>query len=314
MVHHIIARFVNREFRMAGLVERTEYLRRMVKALPRTDWTLLAFALMSSHVHLVALAGRDMMARLAQSVHTGFALWLNRREGRLGPVFSERPTTVVVPDERVAALLAYVHNNPVRAGVVSSPEETTWTSHRYYVGLEAAPEWLAVERGLELAGCTPDMPGRASFHELVLSRVRDPRDSSLSGDLLRTREHIRRRLASPVELSSPIAGADGTSVVVLARENSLVREPWDGSPAVLVAAACRQLAVPLDDLQSRRRTRAVSEARRVCVAAWTRKLCRPLGEIADVLGIGKSAASQLLGAANASDLAEAEILADGLRK
>ncbi len=67
-----------------------------------------------------------------QSLHGGFATRLKKRLGRLGPAFVGRFAAVVCPEERKAILLAYLHNNPVRAGVVTDPIDCNWTSHRAY--------------------------------------------------------------------------------------------------------------------------------------------------------------------------------------
>jgi hypothetical protein len=86
-------------------------------------------------------------------------------------VFAARHTSVVCPAERAAALLAYVHNNPVRAGVVPLPEESEWTSHRAYLGLAPAPAWLDVARGLSLCGFDVTPRGRLAFQEYVAGQA-----------------------------------------------------------------------------------------------------------------------------------------------
>jgi putative transposase len=151
-IHHVIARCVDHEFRLEGDAERAEYLVRLGRALDRCDWTVLGYALMSNHIHLVCRAGEAPSERLIRRVHTGFALWLNRVQRRYGPVFAERHTTIVVPDEHAGRLLAYVHNNPVRAGAAREPSASTWTSHAAYLGLEQGPRWLDIEGGLRASG------------------------------------------------------------------------------------------------------------------------------------------------------------------
>jgi putative transposase len=162
-LHHLIARFVDREHRLTGEEERAEYLRRLGAAFGRSDWTLLGYALMSSHVHLCALAGEEPSAPLMRGLHGGFAGWLNRRQGRLGPSFADRYQTVVCPAERALELLAYLHNNPVRAGVVRDPAASPWTSHGAYLE-RRGPPWLARERGLALCGLDGTAAGRRAFH------------------------------------------------------------------------------------------------------------------------------------------------------
>ena len=62
-LHHLISRIVNREFRIAGHEERTEYLRRAETALRRMDGGPLGFALMSNHTHWAFLAGERPLSQ-----------------------------------------------------------------------------------------------------------------------------------------------------------------------------------------------------------------------------------------------------------
>ena len=137
---------------MVGAEARAEYLRRVEASLTATDSLPLGYALMSSHTHWACITGREPPSRLMQSLHGGFAAWLNHQLHRLGPAFGGRFTDVVCPEERTGILLAYLHNNPVRAKVVDDPSDCDWTSHRAYLGLVAPPPWLNVKRGLSLCG------------------------------------------------------------------------------------------------------------------------------------------------------------------
>ncbi len=85
-VHHVISRFVDRSWQLAGEDERDAYLVRLGYALARTDWVLLGYALMSSHVHLVLEAGSGSLGGWAKSVPSRMARLLNARHDRLGPV------------------------------------------------------------------------------------------------------------------------------------------------------------------------------------------------------------------------------------
>lgn len=130
--------------------------------LAKTDWHPLAYALMSSHIHWAARSGREPARRFLQPLHTSFALWLNRTDHTLGPVFAARFAAIACSEEQAALVIAYIHNNPVRAGVVADPADSSWTSHRAYLGLEPLPPWLDVEQGLSLCGYSASPSGRGS--------------------------------------------------------------------------------------------------------------------------------------------------------
>jgi putative transposase len=42
-------------------------------------------------------------------------------------------------EEKRIEKLDYIHNNPVRRGLVASPEEWRWSSYRWYLNREAGP-------------------------------------------------------------------------------------------------------------------------------------------------------------------------------
>lgn len=137
---------------------------------------------MSSHVHKAAFGNDQPLGSFLHALNGTFGFWLNRHEGGLGKVFAERPRSIVVStEEGLARLIAYIHNNPVRAGVVLCPAQSTWTSHRAFIGEVSAPPFVAVEWALAAMGFSSSPSGRVSFHEYVVSRAGYPRDPSLSG-------------------------------------------------------------------------------------------------------------------------------------
>ena len=85
-------------------------------------------------------------------MHTPFAEWINARHERIGAVFVRGPTDYRVRPDGVAKVIGYIHRNPVRAGLVSDPRDSDWTSHAAYLGLAERPSWLDTAKGLELAG------------------------------------------------------------------------------------------------------------------------------------------------------------------
>jgi hypothetical protein len=76
---------------------------------------------------------------------------MNSRHDRIGSMFVRGPKALHVNRDGVGNVIAYIHNNPVRAGVVGAARESMWTSHRGYLDV-APPAWLHVQEGLALSG------------------------------------------------------------------------------------------------------------------------------------------------------------------
>ena len=69
-----------------------------------------------------------------------------------GHLFQGRYKALLIDaDSYLLALIRYIHLNPVRAGIVSRPEDYPWTSHCDYLN-EAHTPWLTVEWALAQFG------------------------------------------------------------------------------------------------------------------------------------------------------------------
>jgi REP element-mobilizing transposase RayT len=193
---HVISRAIDRHALFDGPTERARYLELLGRALRHTDARVLAWCIMSNHVHLVVQAGQQPLWRLMKAVHVGYAMWKNRRDGRIGPLFAERYKAILVDrEEYLVDLVRYVHLNPVRARVVARPEDSTWSSHRAYLGLDPQPAWLHSTDVLGLFG-TVLAGSRQAFASFVTAGIGEERSPVLSGD-------ERLRLAS---LAVPMFG------------------------------------------------------------------------------------------------------------
>ena len=112
-----------------------------------------AYALMPNHFHLLVRCPRAGLGRAMQHLSSRYARWLNARRRWDGPVFRGRYLNRVVEDDAYRAhLLAYLHLNPVAAGLVKSADQGRWTSHRAYLGLDSTPEWLRLDELLAVFG------------------------------------------------------------------------------------------------------------------------------------------------------------------
>ncbi len=312
IVQHLILRFVDHEHLLVDDTRRYDYLDRLGKSLETSDWRALWYALMETHIHLALVAGKDSLASWLRPVDTGFAGYLNRsgrRNGqrKLGPVFADRPKSFNFADDRAGYLAAYIHNNPVRADVVTDPAHSTWTSHRAYLGLEPAPAFLHVEEGLALTGNDGTTAGRMAFHEFVVSRIKDRTSSHMSGaQMAAVRNAIREETGPVTELISPYFVADKVRYQGRARRNSHIRRAYDGTPQTVLKVVAEITGIPEKMISSRSRIRAATAARKVALLAW-RELDRPIAEMCAALAISQPAGSLLLRRRRSSDLMSDQI-------
>ncbi len=289
---HLISRFVDGRF-VFDDEARSEYLFRLGRALASSDWVLVSYALMSSHIHLGLIAGVIRLKEWLQPAHTAAAQWVNRRSRgaapkTLGHVFADRPDTECYALSDAGSIIAYHHNNPVSAKVVTTAAESNWTSHRAYLGRDPQPPYLDVKRGLILSGCSPDAVGRREFDRTV-------------------RRRVTRDLGSIEPIEAPPEETPSSEPPSAA----LIQAP--PPPDRVVHAAALAVGIPLTAVYSRARGDNVVQVRRLAVLAWWKLGGRSL-DMARELGLAPSSVSRLRQRAQGVPVGVVEaVVADALR-
>jgi putative transposase len=150
-LYHVISRGIERRAIFSDDTDRRRYLSILEKAVAKFRFHLYAYCLMDNHVHLALEVGTMPISRIMRSVNTTYAGYFNARHRRSGYLFQGRYKSFVVDCEPyLLSLIRYIHENPVKAGIVRVPAEYPWSSHRGYV--EEAPSWLAADEVLTRFG------------------------------------------------------------------------------------------------------------------------------------------------------------------
>jgi len=272
LVHHLVWRCLNREWLIADDSQRARYLWWLGRALENSDWKCIAYAVMSNHVHIAAIAGEEPLARWSRRVNTPFALWMNNNNGRLGPFFAGRAADWALGPIAATSTIAYIHNNPVRASLVERARDSDWTSHRAYVGLSAVPRWLCVDEGLQRAG----VGNIDDFERYVDGQPIPPERTKANQASRALRRHGQTLEATPLDAEVP----------VLVRRFGRLRP----DPGRVLLHAAELLGLEAEAIASRRRDPRLREAR-VVVAHASRILGLTGGDVASALGISQQAVS-----------------------
>ena len=100
------------------------------------DFRVLGYCLMPDHVHLIIRpSARFGLSYVMQMIKGSFVNKFNKLESRRGHVWQKRYYDEMIRDDRQLTIqLEYVHQNPVKAGLVSSADEYLFSSYRQYHG------------------------------------------------------------------------------------------------------------------------------------------------------------------------------------
>jgi putative transposase len=138
---HIVQRGHNREACFFRQTDYLFYLNLLQDFSAQMNCPIHAYVLMTNHVHV--LASFSMVTDIAcmmKGVAQEYAQFVNRCHGRSGALWEGRYRSCPVPTERyLMACQRYIELNPVRAGMVDSPERYRWSSYNGNAGYQDDP-------------------------------------------------------------------------------------------------------------------------------------------------------------------------------
>lgn len=153
--HHVVQRGNRREDVFFCDADRSAYLDWLREYCDEARVQILAYCLMTNHVHVVAVPERDdSLEQVFRPLHTRHAMRLNRRRGSKGHVWQGRYFSSTLDEAYLWAAIRYVERNPVRAGMVKSAQEYRWSSAPAHCGprvdpvLSQDPLWLETLRSV----------------------------------------------------------------------------------------------------------------------------------------------------------------------
>ncbi|MCP5419013.1 MAG: transposase [Gammaproteobacteria bacterium] len=145
-LYHVTSRGDRQESIYEDDTDREAFLTVLAEVVERFHWTCHAYCLMPNHYHLVIETAEANLSKGMRQMNGVYTQASNRRHGRAGHLFQGRYKGILVDkDAYLMELSRYVVLNPVRAGMVESPEEWPWSSYRAMIGKAPAPKWLAVD-------------------------------------------------------------------------------------------------------------------------------------------------------------------------
>ncbi len=166
--YHVVNRGIDR--RPIFKNERTyrHFLELLSQMPDRFQVRIHSFVLMSNHYHLQVETPRANLSKAIQWLNVSYSVWYNRRQNRVGPLFQGRFKAILHEmGPRAVTINRYIHLNPVRVKDLGDNErrevqlqepsqetgnqrvqalkEYTWSSYRYYAGIEETPDWMTTD-------------------------------------------------------------------------------------------------------------------------------------------------------------------------
>lgn len=208
--YHILLRGINRQHIFEEESDYTYFLKDFNNLKTDLAFAVYAYCLMSNHVHLLLREKQaGDISLIMKRLLTKYAMYFNRKYQRNGALIANRYKSVPVEvDEYFIPLLRYIHQNPLKAGLVDKLEAYPFSSYREYLsGGELTDTAFAFE-----------LIGREEW--IGLHQVLTVDEFDISGKLSINDGEIRRRIMNFTNGREPHEIGSWTK----AQRNSMLRE------------------------------------------------------------------------------------------
>lgn len=127
--HHVTQRGVRKSVIFECDEDKRVYLLLLKKFSDKHGLKILAYCLMSNHIHLIAVPIETVsLAKTIRDAHSKYASYFNAKNDVTGHLFQYRFFSCPMDNQHTLNAVRYVERNPVEAGLVKKADEYPWSS------------------------------------------------------------------------------------------------------------------------------------------------------------------------------------------
>jgi putative transposase len=307
-LHHVMIRGIEGRDIFTDDGDRAAFVSRLGKIVQEGGTKVVAWALMSNHVHLLLFSGAEGLSKLMRRLLTGYAIVYNLKHKRSGHLFQNRYKSIVCDENAyLLELVRYIHLNPVRAGLVGSIEGLglyPWTGHRVLIG-KAGNGWQ--ERGMVLGQLGSQESEAIERYKAYMEEGKGQgrRPELVGGGLIRSMGGWSQVLSSmgkrdkAIEYDDRIlGGGEFVSQIISEAEKKIRKQVRSGEKKYrvgrVIEKACKKAGIKEQELRHGGRRWEVSRLRAKVARQLSRELGVSFAEIARNLGVGTSAIAKAM--------------------
>lgn len=139
-IYHIIWRGANRQEIFHEDTDWIQFLDILKRYKIKYRLAIYAWCLMGNHVHLLIKEGNEDISITMKRIGISYAKYYNWKYITTGHLFQDRfKSENVEITSYLLTVVRYIHQNPVKAGIVNHADEWKWSSCRGYYGKPLYP-------------------------------------------------------------------------------------------------------------------------------------------------------------------------------
>ena len=133
--YHVVFRGINHQHLFEEESDYSYFWESLHQLKEEIAFEIHAYCLMSNHVHLLIREKQiGDISLIMKRLLTKYVMYFNRKYQRNGALIASRYKSIPVEvDEYFIPLLRYIHQNPLKAGMVEKMEEYRYSSYREYL-------------------------------------------------------------------------------------------------------------------------------------------------------------------------------------
>jgi len=214
---HVIVRGNNRSEIFCADGDYRFYLEKLKEACDKHQCTVHAYVLMTNHVHLLLTPGSENSIRKSvQMIGRYYVQYFNYCYRRTGTLWEGRYKAALIDsDNYLLTCMRYIEMNPVRAGMVSGPEDYPWSSYVTNANGEfndlVVPHHEYMRLGLN--NNARQIAYRLLFSSQLEDKVIDQIRNATNNAWTLGNEHFKQRIAAQLErrVEPSVRGGDRRS-------------------------------------------------------------------------------------------------------
>ncbi|MBN2027088.1 MAG: transposase [Actinobacteria bacterium] len=145
-VYHVISKGNLGDYILAKDQDKEYFLGQLIKGAEKYNVGVFAYCLMGNHYHLLVQTREKNLPQFMHFLLSSYASYLFREKEKRGHIFAGRYKAILVStEEYLLTVSKYIHRNPIKAALVSSPSEYKWSSYMYFCDVRGTPKWMSVD-------------------------------------------------------------------------------------------------------------------------------------------------------------------------
>ena len=217
-LYHIVFRGMNKH---DIFEEETDY-RKMIEIIEKLkeemNFSIYVYCLMTNHVHILLKEQKtgDIITIMKRML-TKYAMWFNFKYKRSGALIANRyKSEPIEVDDYFFSVVRYIHQNPLKAGMVDKIKKYKWSSYNEYINSNGISDKKFILESLSLKEFI-------EFHDVFEEEVFEVSNRTKKTDETIRREIIKQIKMEPMEIGT-LCKNERNAIILLLKEKYSTRQ------------------------------------------------------------------------------------------